>query len=1121
MKLKKIIVSLLACMMIITNLSQLSFASEAEKVTFSDEIEEESEAETAAPVIETEIPEPESESEPDSLTNCKVINGFEYPDNYLVVNDKGTAAEIQKKLPDQVSVNLIDGTQANISVEWSSQDDYDHTDYDDYIFDMLLPDGYKMWDTLNFGDMPYIEVKIDESLTEDVHDNILNRYRVWSEDNYGYDIQINGRKEVLLTEGEKVTVFISEYGEYSYTDVYAVNKKEEYADIEYSNSSDTYSFVMSSSNTVVRLHMDMLNNAAVYTASTWAAARASTTADTHGEPSSQTLTYWDDSMYRENVGLTVGYFELNGISGSKNTGTKALCVYHSKTHPDIGDTLTITSVYDSTATGTTAAAVRKILYYGYGGPAEVDISNSGYSRDDDGSWPKELWRRTSLALSYILNNDDNAAGWGQMFYEDYIKDKPDPPSSFVAFVLSPGNSVNQPLAYGKMVEEKGALKLTKVSAEPGVTDDNSCYSLSGAEYTVYKTNKNGVLNDKAAVLTTNAQGNSNIVELTPGTYYVKETKAATGYELDDTIYSVNVTADSTTTKPVQLSVKDMPGHVPPSIKITKIVNGEESEECPSLEGTQFTVMYYDGYYTKNNLPSTPIKTWVFETKKSSDGSYLVLFTEDYLVKVLSDELYKINGKAVLPLGTITIQETKPAEGYTLKGYLKDKDGNIISTDSEIYLSQITEENGTAVLKGGNEYTAEDTPEPGFLKLHKSSALPVITDENECYSLSGAEYTVYKSDNDGTLSDPVAVLTTDENGDTETVELYPDTYYIKETTSAEGYYVDDMIYTVNVTYENTIDQPVLLSVSDVPGYDSPGIEITKLIDGEATEQCPPLTGAQFTVKYYDGYYTQSNLPENAVRTWVLQTVETDGSYIACFSDECKVAGDEFYYMEDIPVMPLGTITVQETQPAPGYTLNGYMMDKEGNKVSVDSEIYLTQITMEDEIVSLNGGNEYSVYDTPEYGRIKIVKYDSDGNTTLSGVTFALKELDGTVVDEGTTDSTGTVTFEDLYPGRYLLTEVSTVSGHTLLVDPVEITVPMTLTEQEANDQNIDRTQCIYNEFEDVYYIYDFTYEITNGATLILPTTGGFESVRTRIPIVFAFMIFGCVGYYFMRQKHVLY
>ena len=36
-------------------------------------------------------------------------------------------------------------------------------------------------------------------------------------------------------------------------------------------------------------------------------------------------------------------------------------------------------------------------------------------------------------------------------------------------------------------------------------------------------------------------------------------------------------------------------------------------------------------------------------------------------------------------------------------------------------------------------------------------------------------------------------------------------------------------------------------------------------GDAT-----LEGAEFTVKYYDGYYTKDNLPEKATRTWEIQT-----------------------------------------------------------------------------------------------------------------------------------------------------------------------------------------------------------------------------------------------------------
>lgn len=52
-----------------------------------------------------------------------------------------------------------------------------------------------------------------------------------------------------------------------------------------------------------------------------------------------------------------------------------------------------------------------------------------------------------------------------------------------------------------------------------------------------------------------------------------------------------------------------------------------------------------------------------------------------------------------------------------------------------------------------------------------------------------------------------------------------------------------------------------------------------------------------MKYYAGYYTKDNLPENPTRTWVLETKErtkSDGTkvYQAVLSDTYKVSGDAF-------------------------------------------------------------------------------------------------------------------------------------------------------------------------------------------------------------------------------------
>ena len=70
----------------------------------------------------------------------------------------------------------------------------------------------------------------------------------------------------------------------------------------------------------------------------------------------------------------------------------------------------------------------------------------------------------------------------------------------------------------------------------------------------------------------------------------------------------------------------------------------------------------------------------------------------------------------------------------------------------------------------------------------------------------------------------------------------------------------------------------------------------------------LAGAQFTIKYYDGFYDRNNLPARATRTWVIETKErtrSNGSkvYQAGLSDTYKVGGDNFYKVDGAITIPL--------------------------------------------------------------------------------------------------------------------------------------------------------------------------------------------------------------------------
>ena len=93
-------------------------------------------------------------------------------------------------------------------------------------------------------------------------------------------------------------------------------------------------------------------------------------------------------------------------------------------------------------------------------------------------------------------------------------------------------------------DDKGFISLVKVSEKPAVTEGNSDFSLQGAKFGIYTTA--AATGSPVATLTTNASGRATSKGLSPGTYYVKETLAPPGYDLNPTIFRVVVTSGKTT-----------------------------------------------------------------------------------------------------------------------------------------------------------------------------------------------------------------------------------------------------------------------------------------------------------------------------------------------------------------------------------------------------------------------------------------------------------------------------------------------------------------------------------------------------------------------------------------------
>ena len=231
-----------------------------------------------------------------------------------------------------------------------------------------------------------------------------------------------------------------------------------------------------------------------------------------------------------------------------------------------------------------------------------------------------VWRRLSVHLGWGYNNvratyDEVSEKIQSEVYENakvFAKENKDRYDCGGYIYVGEGQDLGQ--FWAKLAVGNG--KIQKSSSNATVTNGNDCYSLSGATYGVYSDKG---CTKSVATLTTNASGNTDTVELRAATYYVKETKAPTGFQLDKNIYTLTVKAGETTT----LKVSDTPKVTDTLVELFKIdmeTGKGAAQGNASLEDAEFVWKYYDGYYTKDNLPAEPTRTWTTKTIAEKDSN---------------------------------------------------------------------------------------------------------------------------------------------------------------------------------------------------------------------------------------------------------------------------------------------------------------------------------------------------------------------------------------------------------------------------------------------------------------------------------------------------------------------
>ncbi len=476
---------------------------------------------------------------------------------------------------------------------------------------------------------------------------------------------------------------------------------------------------------------------------------------------------------------------------------------------------------------------------------------------------------------------------------------------FCALSISDGNSASQ--THGSWYQETtdtlkysvewmgfGYIDLKKTSANHDMTNNSRLYSLEGAKYGIYEGDS------LVQELTTDVNGYAKSSLLLEGKYTVKEISASKGYDVDQTSHGVTVTRGQTTTT----NVTEEPKNDPVGLEIVK--NDAETldpQGDANLAGAEFTIKYYDGFYAKDNLPSKATRTWVLKTKKLSNGKYVAGLLKQYLVEG-SDELYEQDGTYVLPLGTISIEETKAPKGYFLKGAKLNVTDTASGTTSSVtdgkYVAQINEQYQGAKLQFGNDANqmiVQEKVKKQRIQLFKSGEREGIS--GVVKGLQGAEFTwKLKTEVDNVGWDNAktyAVITTNENGRAVTDYLPYGKYLVRETKTPKDY-MTAPDFTVSVTKDsseyNELEQIKLVSVNNKPFASY--VKLVKV--DEDTGKKVTLNSASFKIKDAQGNSVAQKVSGTKVDTF---TTNSDN--------------------EIIPVVEKGTVTLPLMLNAGTYTI----------------------------------------------------------------------------------------------------------------------------------------------------------------------------------------------------------
>lgn len=710
---------------------------------------------------------------------------------------------------------------------------------------------------------------------------------------------------------------------------------------------------------------------------------ASSTYSSDRSLSSPVVTYFEEGGH---TSISNGIGSVWGTGGFwKVDGHVAFCGEAMYAPPRAGMTLnSAVEVHDD--------RVRKVIYYAYGYPNN-QVSNTFPNRD------QALLAMNEFLSAVASGTSISGSSNGQRYHVAYetlkgILNLPSPPSDFKVYKAKcPGTGVswqgivtqNQTLYWGQN-EPKGNLTIEKSSANPSITDNNNCYSLEGAEYGLYNSEADANKDvNRVGTFTIKADGKANTIkDLKAKTYYLKETKAGKGYALDKKVYSVSVTSGKTEV----YKVKDIPQSDPVVIMLRKR-DKETGENVPQrdakLENAEFTVKYYKGEYAEGIDPATqgatPERTWVLKTDE--DG-----FTAlDKSLLVSGDEFYYAsNGDPTIPVGTVTMQETKAPEGYLL--------------NNEIFVVKVKPEGNDEILNTYQEPIVPEQVIKGKIRIAKKDK-----DTGKVIQVAGTVFDIYFN------GQKVSSMTTDETGYATSEDLAYGEYVIKEAKAPNGYVIDvNQEAVVDITAEKTYDT----ELSDKRVNATINLVKEDKDTGNRPQGDATLTGAVY------GLYAKEDILDPSMDGTVIHKKD---SLVGKITTDKNASGT-------IENLYLGEYYWQEISPSEGYELDetkypftASYKDQNTITITVDKTVKETIRTGEFDLIKVITDGSQSEIMVNEKGAefVAVLKsdYEANGNDIQKALEYAKENRSEKEYAVLTTNKNGYATSGKLAYGKYVI------------------------------------------------------------------------------------------------------